>query len=453
MGMVGLQAEFVRASFAGLYSRTWTVKSYFKRVREMSGGMPFMRRYLTLLALVCIASLATGCYDKQELEEQAFVTTLGVDPAPNGFIDCTFRIALPRNPSSEGGKAGKSPLAGTGPITFRAHTITEALLLANSSVERTMSLTHLGSIFFSEDIAKLGLNPQVQAMVRYREFRPTILVAVCKGTAKEILSADTPMLEQSASRTADSIALVGRRTGLIPVVYLHDLTSALESKHAAVMLPIFSVNQSVKDDPKGKQGIEQKQVDFQAGQVSRSGGNPVEWMGAAIFKQDKMLGEISGRDMIHLRMLQGQLKTTKLDFPDPSQAGFVSLSVRRERNPRYIVDLANAGHVSVDVPLEAEILSIQTGTDYTNPVERHKLEQYLDQQLAGQLTDFMHRTLQQQGADVIPLSNTVRRQFATHAAYSAYPWEEKLKQANLEVKVDLHIRRFGVQLNPMQGKK
>lgn len=407
---------------------------------------------MTFLSVLACTSFATGCYDRQELEEQAFVTALGIDKAPNGLIDCTFRIALPHNPNAGGGKSGKAPLAGEGPITFRTHTITEALLLANSSIERTMSLTHLGLVIFSEDMAKGGLSAQTQAMVRYREFRPTVLIGLCKGSAKEIIAQDSPVLELSPSRLPDSIAQVGQRTGLIPVVYLHTFASALETKHSSVVLPIFALNQNVKDDPKGKTDIEEKKVDFVAGQVSRSGGNPVEWMGAAIFMQDKILGEISGKDMIHLRMLQGHLKRTKLDFKDPSHSGYISVSVRRERNPVFSIHLANPVHVSVDVPLDAEILMIQSGTDYTNPTERRKLEDYMDKQLSGELTSFLQHTLQEQGADVIPLSDYVRRKFATHAAFSAYPWEQQMKQGKIAVNVDLHIRRFGVQLTPMQNR-
>lgn len=417
----------------------------------MNHGSLQGRKLLTGLCVLACTVFATGCYDRQELEEQAFVMTLGIDKAPNGLIDCTFRIALPQNPNAGGAKSGKTPLAGTGPVTIRAHTIQEALLLANSSIERTMSLTHLGSVIFSEDLAKQGLSEELQAMVRYREFRPAVLVFVSKGKAKGVVANDSPVLELSPSRMVDSIAMVGQKTGLIPVVYLHNFTRTLETRNSAVVLPIFSVNESVQDDPKGKKDVQGNQVDFNAGQVSRSGGNPTEWMGAAVFKSDKMVGELTGLDMIHLRMVQGQLKRTKLDFPDPSKSGYVSVSIRKERNPKVTLDLADRAQVTIDVPLDADILTIQSGTNYTDPAERQKLERYLSHQLSTQLTGLLERSLNEQDADIVPLSDYVRRKFSTQAAYDAYPWEKRMEQAKIQVNVNLHIRRFGVQLNPIQS--
>src|SRR5579875_3550102 len=105
-------------------------------------------RYAVLLMIAAVPFATTGCFDRQELEQQAFVVKLGLDAAPGGLIDCTFRLAMPVNPAAGGKKGGKEPLAGAVPVTFRAHSINEAMLLANSSIERTISFSHLTNIVF-----------------------------------------------------------------------------------------------------------------------------------------------------------------------------------------------------------------------------------------------------------------------------------------------------------------
>ncbi len=422
----------------------------------MTRRVPFihLRRTLPVVsALVLSLTVTTGCYDRQELESQAFVTALGIDEAPNGMVDCTFRFALPQNPSggSGGSSSADTPLAGKQPITYRAHSLTEALLIANSSVERQVNLTHLSHIVFGRKLVEQGLEPVMQAMVRFREFRPTIFVGVADGTAKEVLAAEKPMLDKNASRMFESVALNGERTGLIPVVYLQDLSRIVESHGAGGVLPLFSVNHNVEEDPKGKAEVTGTGGDvFSPGKVPRSGGDPVEWMGAIVLRGDRAVGELSGRESIELKFLQGRLRDTELDFKDPIHPGrYVGLSIRKERAPNYAINLANPMQVRVKVPLEADLLNVESGADYSVPENRKKLEKALQEEMSQEFTTLLTRLFHDDGADVIPIANHARNQFATHQQFIQYPWAERLRTADVHVDVELRIRRFGVQMIPL----
>ncbi|MCL6515360.1 Ger(x)C family spore germination protein [Alicyclobacillus sp.] len=425
-------------------------------------------RWRTLAAAsLAVCGLTSGCYDRQELEQQAFVTTLGIDKAPDGLIDCTFRIALPENPASGGGKGGDTPLAGTGPVTFRAHNIVEALTIANSSVERTISLTHLGQVIFGEDLAREGLSDELQAMTRFREFRPSLYLGVARGKAHDIIAADKPVLEHSPTRMPDSIADVGERTGLFPVVSLHDFITVSSEHHMASMMPTLSVNDSVKPNTQGQQGGQgqggggggansgagsdagDKPLSFTSGQVARSGGNPVEWMGAALFKEGRLVGTIDGRQSMLLSVLQGHIKRTQMTVPDPLTKGqYLSLALKTERTPVYTVRLGEPMQIGVLVPIEADVVSMKGSANYSLPQTRLKVEQTLNRELSEQFTSVLSLLLNRYQCDVVPVALHARHLFPTHEAYVNYPWEDRLKDAQVHVSVQLHVRRFGVQLAP-----
>lgn len=414
----------------------------------------------------------TGCYDRQELESQAFVTTLGVDKAPDGQIDCTFRIALPKNPSSGGGGGGGGqPLAGSGPVTFRGHTINEAMNLANSSVERTLTMSHLTMIIFGESLARSGLEQYMQPLVRFREFRRTVQVAISKGDAKDVMNANKPMLDQSAGRLADSIAQVGSKTGLYSKGTLHEFITALEAPHQSPALPTFAVNQSVKESSSqsggqggtggggggssqggGEQGKPTgSAANYQVGKVSRQGGNPVEWIGSAIFKGDKLTEFLNGRETVYLRFLRGTLKSSKMDFPDPTQKDvLVSMYVRKARAPRYYVTLSNPMQIKVDLPLEADVIS--STVDYSQPNMRPKLEAGLVTNIKNESTQLLNKIMKGQQTDVIPISDSIRSQFRTYQEYRDYPYEARLKNAVITVQPKMSVRRFGVQMMPISQK-
>lgn len=411
------------------------------------------RKWTFVLALVVGSVTSTGCYDRQELEQQAFVSILGIDKAPNGLIDCTFTLAVPTSPTGGGG--GKPPLAASGPVTYRAHDITEALMVANSSVERSLTLSHLTAVVFGEDLAKDGVLPYLETLARFREFRRTVFVGVAKQSARSIMSANKPMLEQSTGRIAEDIARIGERNGVVLVRHLHELLTALEDDHSDPILPLYAVNQSVKADPKGELDIEGKGVNFAVGKVERRGGNPVEWTGAALFRGDKLIGELNGKEVAYLRILQGEVHTTKLDF-DQTLPGFgpIGVSIRKERHPSYGVLLSDPMQIRVDIPLEADLLSGGNGQDFSNAQLRIQLERQLNQQVGSDMTALMKKIFNDLDVDPIPVSRTVRRRFATHQQWSRYPWEQKLTTAKVAVTVSIQLRRFGIQsLPPIDARK
>lgn len=411
-----------------------------------------MRRFthwtVTLLVVVT-GFLTTGCYDRQELEQQAFVTVIGLDKAPNNLLDCTLQIATPTTNSSSG--SGKEPLAAKGPVTLRAKSLAEALMLANTSVERTITLSHLSVVVFGEDLAKQGLEPVIQPFTRYRQFRRTMFVAVAKGQARDIMTADQPMLEDSPNRMADSIYVMGSRVGLFPVTQLNDVITALESPHQDVLLPMYSVNQAVKSG-QGDQGVTETKESSEPGQVARSGGNPVEWIGGALLRGDKMVDTLSGNEMLYLRMLRGTLQSTHIDFSmHKNQAESVGLYLRKERSPDIKVRLTRPPKVSVTLSFDADLMTEpKAGSAGTTIARERKLEQFAESKLEQNITDLLNKIYRKDGVDPVPLSNQIRHQFPTFSAFANYPWENQLQGLTSHVTVDLQIRRFGKRLAPLR---
>lgn len=341
-------------------------------------------------------------------------------------------------------------MAGTAPFTFRAHTITEAFRLANSSIERTITLSHLSNLMFGEDLAREGLAKHIEPLIRFREFRRTVYVKVSRGPARDILMQDKPVLEPSTDRMGDAVASASRRSGLIPVEgHLHDLVTEMENPHEAPVVPLIAINQVVEKDPKGEAGPQGTTISYEAGQVTRAGGNPVEWSGAGVFRGDRLIGYLDGDEVTYLRLLRGSLPATKMEFHDPLRPGDrVGLWVRKERSPHYHIRLGRPLLISVDVPVDVDLINAESGVDYTKPELRRKLEASVEREMDRDMQALMLKLFHQYDADCIPVSRHARRLFATYQAFVQYPWEQSLRTAQVAVHADVHLRRFGVQMVP-----
>lgn len=391
----------------------------------------------------------SGCYDRKELEQQAFVTVLGLDNGPGGTIDCTFELASPQSP--DGGSASsatKSPNR----VVVRAHSLAEALTVANASVERSLSFTHLTMIVFGQSLAQNGLGNLLQSLIRFREFRGTILLTLAKGKAQDLMQSFTPMLEKSPSRAAESVALVGQDLGIIPVTYLHDFTRELQTSNVDGLVPLFAINQAVKSDPKGQNPISPDvEPHLAAGTLPRSGGNPVEWSGSGVFRDDKLVDFLDGEQTRDVEMLRGKVRRTLITFIDPlDKQAHVGLALHAEDKPVYHVTLGKPVRIDITVPLEADIENTESSTDYTQPKMRAKLEQSVGQQLDSELKTVLTRLLVEDAVDPVPISDHIRAQFTTDQQFTAYPWMQQVKQASIVIHTKLHIRRFGIQTIPLK---
>ncbi|MDP9728373.1 Ger(x)C family spore germination protein [Alicyclobacillus tolerans] len=425
---------------------------------------------------MCAASLSmSGCYDRQELEQQAFITTLGLDKAPDGMVDCTFRVAVPKNPSSASGP-GQEDDRSNGPITIRARSVNEAMLIANTSLERNATFSHLGTIIFGKTLAQNGILPYLQPLLRFREFRQTVTVVVSKSTARDVIQNFKPMLEQSAGRIGDSVAGVGRRTGLFPVTYLHDLSSAIQSPHEDILTPLYGVNKiTEKSDASSSQEsnggekdsfsgtnksqekltppLGKKKMSFAAGEIARTGGNPVDFAGAAVFRGDKVVDFLDARQAILYQLLHGGLRNAKFDFTDKSgKFQDIGITLHTERPPSYHIKLGNPVFIRVSLPMDADVINIQSGRNYLSYSGQRHLESFLDKQLDTECQSLLERLLIRDGSDCIPVSRYIRPQFLTDQAFNQYPWEKNLRHARIQVDSQLHVRRFGIQMEPVENR-
>ncbi|RIV28200.1 Ger(x)C family spore germination protein [Alicyclobacillaceae bacterium I2511] len=429
--------------------RTLRTMTGFRRMSSVQFYGNLGRRTFTVASLILlIPFLLTGCYDRQELEQQAFVTALGIDKATPELYDFSFTIALPQNSSGlGGGQTGDQPLAAKGILTYRAHGLSEALLLANSSIERSLSLTHLDLVVFGETLTQTGISQMLRVIARNREFRGTVLAITAKGGSRALMAANQPFLDKSSARMIDSIAHVGEQTGIIPVTYLQDLLRDAQTSHVGSVVPLFAVNADVKQNPQGGGAPKKDKVFYKSGRVNRTGGNPVEWVGGVVLKDSKATCELSGKEVRNLMLMRGRLKMAQWETADPVSPGeYLGLTLHRERQPRYTVRLSNPLQISVEVPLEADLTQVSGDTNYSLPQYRLRLENVLSQQLSREMEELLTKVLNRQQADVIPISATVRRRFWTDGDFTSYPWEERLTNAHIQVHVSLAIRRYGLEL-------
>lgn len=130
----------------------------------------------------------------------------------------------------------------------------------------------------------------------------------------------------------------------------------------------------------------EKDSQIKAGETSFEVNNAAETSGLAVFRDDKLVGELNGIETICHLILTNNLKTCVISFPDPRiENNTIDLYLYQQNPTKVNVSIVNGSpSISTSFSLNARILSIEEDSAYT---EEERITQI--QEAAN---DYMKRT-------------------------------------------------------------
>ncbi|MBP1903950.1 spore germination protein KC [Paenibacillus turicensis] len=241
--------------------------------------MTFNKNKIISVLILTIASsiMLTGCWQRAELNETAFVIGMGIDKAEKGF-KVTLQVVIPSSIASQatGGSGGGVPIQTT---TQTVPTIYETQRKYSLGNSRNVYYGHIRVLVIGEALARDGIGETLDVFIRSREPRSDFYVMVAKETtAENVLKILTPVNKLPANKLFESL----------------DKSHKLSAKTAAVPLNRFIedfINRGISPVLTGVKVI---------GNVEEGGSEdnlkhstpPTETMydNVAVFRKDKMVG-------------------------------------------------------------------------------------------------------------------------------------------------------------------
>lgn len=398
-----------------------------------------MKKLIMLLLI-----LLTGCYDKHEIEEQAFVVVIGLDDSEReDGVTVTYQIA---NPQAEIANSGGEKEEPSDIITFTAPDFLTARDLANASVSRKINFSHTKVIVIGEEFARKEKALKfLSSGVRDREIRRDIVLMVSKEKASEFINKNDPTLETRPHKFYDLMAGRWEDTGLVPLSNLQKFLQRLESGTDA-FLAIYASTEKNESNEKGNED------DYLPGQINQQGGNVTQIIGSALFKNGIMIGTLSGEETrlaLNLRS-KSIAKYMRVTFPDPLDNKYrVAARLLKHGKTEIEVTTTEPLRINVNLPLDFEILSIPSGINYvTNLANQELLRKEIEEKLTGKFEKLVKRTQEEYKTNPFNWSHIARRQFLTMMEYEGYNWTDKYPDAEVTIQLDVRFSGFGKQLTP-----
>ncbi|MDB4867612.1 MAG: hypothetical protein JWR03_1945 [Cohnella sp.] len=392
--------------------------------------------------------LLTGCWDKFELEEQAYVVALGLDKASDNLLSVTFQIANPQVGSTNKGEAPNEPPSDS--ISFVVPDIISAKELANSVVSRRVNFGHLRTIIVGE---KLAVTSEFQHIIgtslRDPELRREINLIISPENASEFIKNNKPKMETRPHKYYAFMTQRWRETGEVPYSTLNRYYSRVAGE---LYLAIYATTQ--KYDQRGSPNED----NYLAGQVPQKGGDPVQMIGSAVFKNGRMIGKLTGEETRYALVLRRRAlaHTIVASYADPLNSKYrYTVRLVRRGNTQIKVDVKqDPPVVNVNVPLICQVLSIPSLIDYPRDTHKQKvLKASLEEIMQSKAMQLVQKTQRQYEAEPFLWYNAARMKFWTLREFEAYHWEDRYSRAKVNVDFDIRIEMFGKQLDPARPQQ
>ncbi|MFL0195190.1 Ger(x)C family spore germination protein [Clostridium sp. WILCCON 0269] len=403
-----------------------------------------------LITAILVMILCSGCYrDVVELEEQGYVSAVGIDKGKNNNLSITYQIANVKYGMGSKNGGGSANQQKNENITFESPDLITARDMANVVVARRVTLAHARILIVGESFAK---TPEffhvLEAALRDKEFRRSMSIFVCREKASEFLNKNDPKLEDRTNKYFDFVINRWKDTGFITISDLNRFSQRTE-ENASLFLGVYTTTKRYSSNDDGNE------ADYLPGQVDFKGGNPTQMIGAAVFKKGKMIGTLTGNENRFVVLLRpkNEVKSMLFTFEDPLDRTYkISARLIKSKDTKIKVDVSsNKPRINVVVPVKVEILAIPSFVKYVQVKDNEQLlKNAIKSQLEEKAGNLVKKTQEVFGGEPFLWELEVRKKFWTFEEYKKYNWMDKYTKAEVSINFDVTIKSFGKQLNPPQ---
>lgn len=418
-----------------------------------------MRRLISfvLLILFSVSSL-TACWDAKEIEQWAYVYTIGVDKGVNNVLRLTFQIPSMKQGVDEGSVTGEGREHYS--ISVDAPTFHSGVNMVESSLSRTLNYMHAKYLVISEDLAREGVDRFINSMIRSWQIRRIMYIIIVKGKADRFVGEFTPVLTSGTSKSQTGFMDMYRDTGLFINTNYQNFLEDLKTTYRMPAAPLAAINDFSNYRTRGNPPKEFKsEGDYYAGELPRSGGNKFEFFGTALFDGDKMVGELNGDESRALLMIRGEFYSGSIAITDPKDKELrITTDITMKKKPDIKVDFREGKPViNVKIFLEGDIQNLQSPIEY----ESVELKPVLEDAYKVYIKDVIDKTIdkcKELNVDVFGFGGKAVGHFLTIQEWEEYNWLSHFKDAEINTEVEFTLRRAGTLLktNPTmkaQGEK
>ena len=388
-------------------------------------------RYLRMVAaamlLISFSVCISGCWDSHELNKLAILSGIGFDIDPEtGEHLVTYQSIIPSKVKSSTAGSSEEQTGGGGisPAVYLDHlkgnTWSEPSGNYAAQGNRNLFFPHIQVDILGKEVAKRGVYPLVEYILRLTQGRPNRLLLVAQDKASDILAARDGMEVIPAIGIAGGVKLAAEFSKY-PAISILDFANRLLSKTTAPILPIISIFEET--GPDGKKF------------------NKVRITGMAVFKGDKMVGELNEQESRGMLWAIDKIKKGFVVVDAPDGSGKASLAITRSKS--QIIPELTEGKITIHVVIEEQAdLTEYNGSKNLDDILLKQIEERQAEAIQKEVMAALNKSLAL-NADVFGFGEAVHRKYKKDWPDLEARWDEIYPSLDVAIKVKTHVNETG----------
>ncbi len=180
------------------------------------------------------------------------------------------------------------------------------------------------------------------------------------------------------------------------------------------------------------------------GLENRGGPTKGQLLGAAVFRKDRMVGELSPEETETLLLLSGRINHFIEVIPVPGDSRQVAVDLTAGDRQIAVDPRGTVPRLSVRMRLEGELREMQMSDIQLTDELLAQLEQAITASLERKAGNLVRRLQTEFRADSVGFGNHARLRFLDWPTWTRYNWPERFPNATLQVAFQSTIRRVGM---------
>ena len=405
--------------------------------------MKKFRNFLLRFLIFCIISILifslSGCYSVQSIDDLAYVVALGIDLGKNNNLELTVQLTFPNSADSSSSSGEAAP---TIINSVECSSINSGISLLNSYISKEINLSHCKVLIFSEAIASRGIGSEIYTLSNQVEIRPDCNVIISKSSAKQYITNSKPELENLVVKYYELTPYSNEYTGHITNATMSNFFNALRANYGDPVAILGNGNK-LSITPSNVTVNPEQEFNIVAGE------NPLveyerksENLGLAVFKQAKLVGELTAfENLLHL-ILTNQFESSVISIDNPyKENSAIDIALYFHKNTKINAKLVNGSpYVKSTIYLNARLLSVDKISESLTPEKIEELELLINSYLENAFLDYQYKTAKVFEADIDNVGKNLIKNFKNDNEWNNYNWPSNYKNTFFDVDVKTNIK-------------
>lgn len=391
--------------------------------------------FIIIVILVFLLGFSAS-YSSLTIDNLAYVIALGIDKGENEKFKFTFQFSTASSSSESGGGNEKSPLILN---SIEANSINSAINLMNAYMAKQLNMSHCRLIIFSEEVAINGISNEIYTLINNAEVRSSANVIVTKTNAYDYISNSSPILENLITNYYEIFPNSGKYTGYVYNVTLGNFFNQLICDTCEPFAILGGTNNSSSNSSDTSKSL--NIADVKSSNTPISAKRSSENIGIAVFKEDKMVGELSALETLCLSIIRGEVDSFLITIQNPqNEQETIDLMIYNENKKKIKIDIVNnSPYITVDFKFNGRISSMKEDLKYLDSSTLDNISEKANQYLESILTNYLYKTSLELKSDINGFGKYGLSKFLTIQEFELFDWKNSYTNSTFNVSVNTEI--------------